>query len=480
MKIRRFTGKDMRDALRLVKDELGADAVIMSNKKTVNGVELVAAYDKEPQGTRRLDESDSASHSHNQTSVTQANMTQAPTYSRQRIIQHNGQSEHQEIKPSATLSDIIGDSGQDSLRALLEKQNPSYQATDHPSASIMHSAIPAQQAQEMQRNQASSLSFATPQQQAYGHSAEQSSMAEIQAELHSLRNVLTHQVAGLLKQDRQRQHPIKHYLAQELQAMGLTAKLADQMLSFAPDSSDERQAWLFVLKLMANRLHIAGQNIVSHGGVVALVGPTGTGKTTTVAKLAAQFAKQHSADAVAMVTIDTYRIAAFEQLATYGKIIGCQVKKAQNSEELADTLYQLRNKKLILIDSAGFSQRDIRLIQQLSTFENVTNMPINKYLVAQASAQYQVMQRTVEAYRDVSLQGCIFTKLDECYSLGEMLSVAIENELPISYLTDGQKVPEDIQLAKAQHLIADAAKLYQQYAKKTTKGMHASHAARAI
>ena len=167
-------------------------------------------------------------------------------------------------------------------------------------------------------------------------------------------------------------------------------------------------------------------------------------------------------------------------MATYGKIIGCQVKKAQNSDELADTLYQLRNKKLILIDSAGFSQRDTRLIQQLSTFENVTNMPINKYLVAQASAQYQVLQRTIDAYRNVQLTGCIFTKLDECYSLGEMISVAIENELPISYLTDGQKVPEDIQLAKAQQIIADAAKLYKQYAKQSAKGMHSVQSARAI
>lgn len=473
MKIRRFTGKDMRDALRLVKEELGADAVIMSNKKTVNGIELVAAYDKDPHGE--------------QTPTPQRAMpndNRAETYTRQNI------------KPSATLSEIIGDSGQDSLRALLEKQQKAEQAMDN-------SYFPAQQAQDMEPNQASKLAFNSPDTQRFtpevqqrepsanpstntpmmntpDNSQQAESMAEIKAELHSLRNVLTHQVAGLIQQDRQRQNPIKHYLAQELQAMGINAGLAEQMLSFAPDSSDERQAWLFVLKLMANRLNIAGQNIVSQGGVVALVGPTGTGKTTTVAKLAAQFAKQHGADSVAMVTIDTYRIAAFEQLATYGKIIGCQVKKAQNSEELADTLYQLRNKKLILIDSAGFSQRDIRLIQQLSTFENVTNMPINKYLVAQASAQYQVLQRTIDAYRNVQLSGCIFTKLDECYSLGEMISVAIENELPISYLTDGQKVPEDIQLAKAQQIIADAAKLYKQYAKQSTKDMHSVQAARAI
>ena len=103
-------------------------------------------------------------------------------------------------------------------------------------------------------------------------------------------------------------------------------------------------------------------------------------------------------------------------------------------------LHQLRNKQMVLIDTAGFSQRDARLIGQLQEFSQGINMPINYYLVAPANAQYASLQGVVEAYQNVELQGCIFTKLDECYSLGEMLSIAITHNLPLSFVTDGQKV----------------------------------------
>ena len=220
----------------------------------------------------------------------------------------------------------------------------------------------------------------------------------------------------------------------------------------------------FLLKLLANRISTTGNAILNQQGIVALVGPTGTGKTTTVAKLAARYAQKYGAEQVALVTIDSYRIAAYEQLATYGKIIGCSVKKAQNEQELSDVLYQLRNKRLVLIDTAGFGQRDSRLIKQLDTLNHHSCANIKKYLVMQANTQYQVMERTIRAYKPISLQGCIFTKLDECYSLGEAISAAIKNQLAISYLTDGQRVPEDLKVADGKYLISTAAKLYKKYA----------------
>ena len=495
MKIRRFTGKDMREALRLVKEELGADAVIMSNKKTANGIELVAAYDKEPQGTQTA-----PTRSVNNSTGQNTGET-APRILTPQATNQGRNSSPNSVRPSQTLSEIIGDSGQDNLQALLEKQMAKTNGSAHtisqqtqmdqhsqalqantvaqtakPSATGPKSLAEVSAEQSaLQETQAAQLAY-----QATPNTADVTDIAEIKAELNALRSVLTHQVAGLVQQDKQRQNPVKHFLCHELQKMGINAPLAEQLMTFVPDTSNERQAWMFVLKLLANRLRIDGHDITQQGGVVALVGPTGTGKTTTVAKLSAQFAKQHGADSVAMVTIDNYRIAAYEQLATYGKIIGCQVKKAQSSQELADILYQMRHKKLVLIDSAGFSQRDVRLINQLSTFENVTNMPIKKYLVTQASAQYQVLQRVIAAYQGIDLAGCIMTKTDECYSLGEVLSVAIENDLPLSYVTNGQKVPEDIAIAGAEKIVAEAAKLYKKYSVNYTKGMHTQHAARAI
>ena len=174
-------------------------------------------------------------------------------------------------------------------------------------------------------------------------------LAQIKEELASLRGVLQHQVADLMEAKQSRQKPVHQYLIARLTEMGLSKALSKQLISYTPGHYNERDAWVYLLNLLANRINVTGNDILTAQGAVALVGPTGTGKTTTVAKLAARYAQKYGADSVAMITIDTYRIAAFEQLATYGKIIGCTVRKAQSSEELADLLFQLRHKRLVLI-----------------------------------------------------------------------------------------------------------------------------------
>lgn len=417
MKIRRFFGKDMRDALNQVKDELGSDAVIMSNKKHPDGVEIVAAYDNEPVKTKPI--------------------------ARNTVPPSSG-------KTSPSLSEIIGDSGPDSLMALLEKQqnravNDSMAADNGKTNAVNSSPHVAAKPESASRSIASS------------------ELADMKAELASLRNVLQFQVNGLLRQQQQGEHPLRSYLADNLQAMGISAQLANQVVAFTPAKADEREAWVFVLKLLANRLNVRQDDMLSDGGVVALMGPTGNGKTTTIAKLAARYAQRHGADKVALITTDGYRIAAYEQLATYGKIIGCPVKKAVNAEQLDEVLYQFRNRQLVLIDTAGFGQRDARLIKQLDTLKQTSCATIKSYLVLQANVQRQVMQQSIDLYKGISLRGCIFTKLDECYSLGEMVSVAIERQLAVSYLTDGQKVPEDIRLADAKYMVSTAARMYKKY-----------------
>ena len=415
MKIRRFYGKDMREALNQVKDELGGDAVIMSNKKHADGVEIVAAYDKEPMFKAK------------------AAPVKTPAAGA--------------VKASPTLSEIIGDSGPDSLKALLEKQaKTSITSMTSPPNSSGHSSPELVKRAPPQRGGDDSRAI-----------------NEMRQELSSLRNVLQFQVAGLIQQDKKRNHPLHGYLVSRLEQMGITSELAEEVVSYAPESADERQSWLFLLRLLSNRIQTRNNDILSEGGAVALMGPTGTGKTTTIAKLAAQGAQKYGADKVAIITLDSYRIAAYEQIATYGRIIGCVVKKAQDANELSDLLYQFRSKRLVLIDTAGFGQRDARLIKQLDTLNQNSCATIKKYLVMQANSQYQVMQQTINAFKRISLQGCIFTKLDECYSLGEAISAAIQHKLAISYVTDGQKVPEDLRVAEAKFLISSAAKLYKKY-----------------
>jgi len=429
VKIRRFYGKDMREALKQVKDELGDDAVIMSNKKLNDGVEIVAAYDKEP------------------------------TISTKRTAPVTTSAPKQRVSSTPTLSEIIGDSGPDSLRALLEKQIHAKEASSQSTQSAPEGPKP----QGVNGQSHAVKPQQTPQMSASHAPQQNDALNEMRQELASLRNVLQFQVAGLLQQDKGRNHPLHGYLTNKLQKMGISQALANEVVSYTPAQTDERQAWLFLLRLLANRIQIEESNLLMTGGIAVLMGPTGTGKTTTVAKLAAQAAQKYGAENVGLITIDSYRIAAYEQISTYARIIGCSVKKAQNAEELSDLLFQFRNKRLILIDTAGFGQRDVRLIKQLETLKQSTTANIRSYLVMQANCQYQVMQQTISAYKQISLQGCIFTKLDECYSLGEAISAAIEHKLPVSFITDGQKVPEDLKVADAKFLITSAAKLYKKH-----------------
>ncbi len=462
MKIRRFFGKDMREALNQVKHELGADAVIMSNRKVADGIELVAAYDKEPAAKLSM-QSNKAQH---------------------------GKTAQPGEKPLPTLSEIIGDDGPDSLRELLEKQSGKQQAQSI--AKALQTKVPSQSPapQQAARPQPSASpepsfggfddDFDMPAHQVASPDAPRGGLEDIRAELASLRNVLQFQLADMQQQHQSRMKPQQRFLNQQMIDMGISAPLARQLVSYAPAQANERESWLYLLKLLSNRLMTNDDDILSQKGVVALVGPTGTGKTTTIAKLAAKYAQKYGADQVALITIDTYRIAAYEQLATYGKIIGCPVRKAQSGEQLADLLFQFRGKRLVLVDTAGFSQRDSRLISQLATFQQAGGQTIKNYLVVQGNTQQATLKHIIGAYSSIDIKGCIITKLDECYSLGEVISSVIEAQLPVSYVADGQQVPEDIHVANAKSIISLAAKLYKKYGLNHTSGNTAVNSAQAV
>ncbi len=131
----------------------------------------------------------------------------------------------------------------------------------------------------------------------------------------------------------------------------------------------------------------------------------------------------------------------------------------QDHEELSLLLTQLQQRKLILIDTAGMSQRDVRLAEKLSALVHNSRVKIRSYLVLSATSQTRVMQEAVEHFKRIGLSGCIFTKLDECLSLGEIINTAIQNALPVSYLTNGQRVPEDLEAAQAKAMVAQAEQL---------------------
>lgn len=178
--------------------------------------------------------------------------------------------------------------------------------------------------------------------------------------------------------------------------------------------------------------------------VVALVGPTGVGKTTTLVKLAAYFALK-ARKRVALVTIDSYRIAATEQLKVYGRIMNLPVNVVESAREMGEILNRLEGVDLILIDTAGRSHRDRLRIQELKRFFD--GFPVVKHLVLSCHTRQRDLEDVVARFSYLGLDRLLFTKLDEATTFGTILNMVFSTELPLSYLTIGQKVPEDIREA---------------------------------
>jgi flagellar biosynthesis protein FlhF len=182
-------------------------------------------------------------------------------------------------------------------------------------------------------------------------------------------------------------------------------------------------------------------DIVTKGGVYALIGPTGVGKTTTTAKLAARAVVRFGADKVALLTTDSYRIAAYEQLKIYGKILGVAVHAVKDADDLRLTLSALRHKHLVLIDTVGMGQRDQRVGDQAEMFDAAG---VQSLLMLNATSSGDTLEDVVRMYRNDRVIGCIATKLDEAASLGTVLDVAVRHRLVLHYMANGQRVPEDL------------------------------------
>ncbi|QDE31919.1 MULTISPECIES: flagellar biosynthesis protein FlhF [Shewanella] len=435
MKIKRFFAKDMRAALAQVKETLGSDAVIMSNKKVTGGIEIVAAVDyDEPKA---------------------AIASQAPTSS---FMDVSDDRVSLGAKPAVKAqSKVSPPPAADSLQALLEKQHNRMTQQmsvrqDEPElpewARQLEGAKPAKSAATFQPQTTAEHSKRTNKNQS-------ADMEELREEMASLRSLLTHQVSSLMKDQKKRTDPVGAMLESKLIAAefspAVAAKLAGLSQHYSP--ADLVRA---LPQSLANLLDNQGDDIVKRGGVVAFVGPTGVGKTTSLAKIAARFAAHHGPEQVALITTDHYRIGAYDQLATYGKIMGCPVKQANDLTELEQILYQFRNRKLVLIDTAGMGQRDMRLYQQLDNLTANSRIPIRSYLVLSATGQRRVLQDAVEHFKRIPLSGAILTKLDESISIAGALSVLIQNELPLSYVTNGQRVPEDMKVADTLELAKQA------------------------
>jgi len=302
--------------------------------------------------------------------------------------------------------------------------------------------------------------------------AKDPNLAEVRRELSAMRHVLEREV-GRFAEDRLRDSAVRSAALDELLEYGCEEELARSIVTCIPANADAHKARGLKLGLLAKSLLVCKREPIDAGGVIALIGPTGVGKTTTLAKLAARYARAHSARDVALVTTDVYRIGAREQLYTYGRLLGMPVIEAADEQALGEALTRLTDYRLVLIDTAGLSQRDRALGDQLAWLAKYPS--IASYLVMPANAQTRDLDEVVHRFGIASPQGAILTKLDETGRLGGALSLTIRRKLPIAYVTDGQRVPEDLQRAEPHRLALRTTELrHAARFEATTENMHAA------
>jgi flagellar biosynthesis protein FlhF len=275
---------------------------------------------------------------------------------------------------------------------------------------------------------------------------------EMSKELKYLRSAMDTKFANISWALNPEVSSLRNDLLQRLTNMGISKKLADALANQLADANDAESAFVKAQEMLSQALPIADDDLLETGGIVALVGPTGVGKTTTIAKLAAKFILKHGSNQVALITTDNYRIGAHEQLNTYGRILNVPVRVASCADDLSNIINSFANKRLILIDTAGMCQRDMKLVEQINTLQQ-NDLPIRSYLVMSAATEYKAMDSIIKAFSVFGPQAAILTKLDEAIMIGSAISSIIEHNLPLSFITDGQQVPEDFHSPDARSLI---------------------------
>lgn len=385
MNARKFIAVNSREAFKLVRIELGDDAVILSNRKVAEGVEIVAMGSSE---LSRLSETRM-----NETKVSAPAATPAATTTLNK----------QALNQATALGAKVLDANTKREIAVAKKE------------------------------------------EAAAPSAEQAGML---SEIKTMHNMLKEQMACMAWGDMQQRDPKRSTLMRDMINVGFSPVLSKQLLGKMPANGDI--SW--VHNILKHNIRIASpqEDIVARGGVYALVGPTGVGKTTTTAKLAARAVVRYGADKVALITTDSYRIGAHEQLKIYGKILGVTVHAVRDTEDLKLTLSGLKHKHLVLIDTMGVSQRDSRVAEQAEMFDAAG---VKRLLLLNATSAGGTLDDVVNMYRGTGLIGCIPTKLDEAVTLGTVLDVVIRHKLSMHYITSGQRVPEDIHEVNLEYLL---------------------------
>lgn len=379
MKIKRYLDKDMRHVLRRVREDQGPDAVILSNRRVEDGIEVIAAIDYDEALFRHAISMDDAS-------------------------------------AGASESDVLARIAEDdiSTESARDKDDGRDAATPEILSADFHISGPSEDS--------------------------------VKGELSSLRRLLETQLSDLVWKDGDVRSPMRAQMLRNMARLGIAPDVANMIVDRLEPVADVRSLWHAPLSALAQVMPVGNDELLSKGGTIALLGPTGVGKTTTIAKIAARFAMENGEDEIALVSADSYRIGAKEHLMAFANIIGAKVYSASNSDELGNVLARLQHKKLVLIDTEGRSPRDRELANRLAAYGNNQDR-VRFYLTLSAATQEAALDEAIRQFRQVPLEGCIVTKIDEAAQLGCIISALIRHDLPASLFADGQRIPDDLHAA---------------------------------
>ena len=381
MKIKRYMAASMRVALGQVRAEQGPDAVILSSRRVDEGIEVIAAVDYD----------------------------EALFVDATRLRAAAKPSAHAAASPSATPAEATTAAAELAPRAQTPpSQPPAPRAQTHapaPAAAPVQSAVCTPAAPPAAARAALRSDFGT------------GSFSAMQRELKDLRDLLESGFATMGWNDKRLREPLKARVLEELSVLDIAPDVAMALAAHTPRRTSLDDPSLIPLALLVKHLPVVDRLSTVNGGIIAVVGPTGAGKTTTIAKLAARWSMRHGSQDLALVSTDAYRVGAREQLMTYARILGAPLHVANSGRELARVLARLKSKKLILIDTAGMGPRDVRLTEQLAALQ-LGAARAQVLLALPAQGEGHALEEIIAAFAAASPAACVVTKVDEASSLG--------------------------------------------------------------
>ena len=464
MNVKRFTAKSSREALRLVREALGDDAVVLSTQPSAGGVEVLAVAPERSEppaqlsanaaaliAAARAESALEASSAEEDAERLEMSTLSFQDYVRKRMLKRRRTALEQGNAPATAAAALTAQPAATRINIRLDDDAPL------PGGPLP--AEPPRQAEPSSRGEpirvggiAASVAAATAE-ASFEATASLRRDSDLLAELRSVKGLIEERFGALAFMERLQRRPAEARLSQRLLDCGFSPALVRRLADGMKDGVGDENEW--AAQILERNLHTAeaGDAIEDRGGVFALIGATGVGKTTTTAKIAAAFAAKHGAGNLGLITLDAYRVGAHEQLRAYGRILGVPVHTAHDRASLEDLLDLLSAKKMVLVDTAGMAQRDARTRELL---EMLSHRSVKRLLVINAASQGETIEDVLIAYRASTCAGIVLSKLDEAVKLGPALDVAIRHKLSIVGVANGQRVPEDWHRLSASALVQRA------------------------